>query len=575
MIIFKKVRWKNFLSTGNIFIEIDLNKYPVTIITGKNGHGKSQLLDAICYGLFNKGFRNIPKGNFINSINGSDLVVEVEFSVGNKDYKVCRGTKPSFFEVYDNGVLLDQDANVRDQQSFFEKNILRLNWKAFTQVVILGSASHTPFMQLKASDRREIVEELLDLKVFSVMKVLLKDKVDTLKHEMDGINFEISTLETKIELEIDYIEKSKQDSSERIKKDKEEIEKTRSLISNEQLELEKLDKELLEKNESELKNKLSNIQKKTSELQKIEHQIQSKINSLEKEISFFGDNDTCPTCKQSITDAWREEAILQRSERIVVTKDGIDKLEDSIRKLDDDRKNIQDNIDEIEVIRRNINSHRNTISSYEKFIDKIQSSIVDSFQKESLDEQIKKLDENNKLLVTKQSKKDELVNTKDIYNVASSLLKDSGIKANVIKQYIPIINASVNKYLSHMDFFVKFTIDENFEESMRSRHIDDFKYSNFSEGEKKRIDLALMLTWRDVAKKKNSMSTNLLLLDEVFDSALDTEGSEAFAKIIKMMYDQNVIIITHKPEIADKLESDKNVLIRVEKVKNFSKIVIE
>jgi hypothetical protein len=562
-------------NSSNMFdLSVDSDEH--RFYTGNILSHNSQLLDAICFGLFGKGFRNIPKGNFVNSINGSELVVEIEFSIGKKEYKVRRGIKPNFFDVYVDNVLLDQDANVRDQQAYFEKNILHLNWKAFTQIVILGSASHTPFMQLKTSDRREIVEELLDLRVFSVMRVLLKDKLDTNKHDIEDINYNISTLETKIELELDYIEKSKQDSSDRINKDKKEIEKTQALIDNEQTKLDGLKNDILDSDEPEMKKSLSEIQKKTSEFEKLEHQIKTKILGLQKEVNFFNENDSCPTCKQSITDVWKENAITERAGKLKTTNDGIEKLTKLTEKLKKDKESVLSSMEGLEMIRKNVILHKNTISSYEKFIEKVRVGIDEMNEERVVVDESSILSKKNEL-DCKNKTKDGMIDLRDIYNTTNVLLKDNGIKANIIKQYVPIINASVNKYLTVMGFFVKFTINENFEESMASRYLDDYKYTNFSEGEKKRIDLAIMLTWREIAKKKNSMSTNLLIFDEIVDGAMDAEGVDSFLKIVNNLENQNVIIISHNQTLIEKINSDGDNLrsIHFEKKKNFSTVTYE
>lgn len=559
-------------NSSNMFdLSVDSDEH--RFYTGNILSHNSQLLDAICFGLFGKGFRNIPKGNFVNSINGSELVVEIEFSIGKKEYKVRRGIKPNFFDVYVDNVLLDQDANVRDQQTYFEKNILHLNWKAFTQIVILGSASHTPFMQLKASDRREIVEELLDLRVFSVMRVLLKDKIDTNKHDIEDINYCISTLETKIELELDYIEKSKQDSSDRINKDKKEIEKTQALIDNEQTKLDGLKNDILDSDEPELKKSLSEIQKKTSEFEKLEHQIKTKILGLQKEVNFFNENDSCPTCKQSITDVWKENAITERAEKLKTTNDGIEKLTKLTEKLKKDKESVLSSMESLEMIRKNVILHKNTISSYEKFIEKVRVGIDEMNEDRVVVDESSILSKKNDL-DSKKKTKDGMIDLRDIYNTTNVLLKDNGIKANIIKQYVPIINASVNKYLTVMDLWLKFLLDENFEESMASRHLDDFKYNNLSQGEKMRVDLSILLTWRDVAKKKNSMATNLLIFDEIVDGAMDAEGVDSFLKIVDNLENQNVIIISHNQILLDKVNTDFGRVqsINFEKKKNFSTV---
>ena len=573
MIYFKTVRYKNLLSTGNSFTEISLCDSPITIITGTNGSGKSTILDAICFGLFGKAFRNVNKGNLVNSINGGDLIVEIEFSIGNREYKIVRGIKPNIFEIYIDDNLLDQVSNVKDQQTYLERNILRKNFKSFTQVDILGSASHTPFMQLKASDRREVIEELLDLTVFSTMKTLLKDKIDILKDQINQIGYDISTLETKIELEKEYIQKIEASGTVRTEKIQKDIESTNNEIETHRSDMEKLHNAIASSSVVDSEKKNRTLDKKIRELEKFEYQIETKIKNLKKDLTFFTDNDVCPTCSQTINQELKESKIVETTDKINESEDGVQKLQSTLQKLQSEKDTIQEQLSSIEDTKRKITAHKTHIESLKKYIEKVRKDLEEDEDASSVVDRKEKLKTFTKELKEKGIEKENLLNKKEIQAIAATLLKDNGIKASIIKQYMPIINASVSKYLSYMDFFVKFTLDENFEESIHSRHLDDFKYYNFSEGEKKRLDLALLFTWRDVAKKKNSMASNLLILDEVFDSALDVEGTDSFVKIIKMLKDQNVIIITHNPGIADKMDSDKNTILKFEKVKNFSKLL--
>ena len=573
MIYFKTVRYKNLLSSGNSFTEVSLCENSVTIITGTNGSGKSTILDAICFGLFGKAFRNVNKGNLVNSINGGDLVVEIEFSIGNREYKIVRGIKPNIFEIYVDGNLLDQVSNVKDQQTYLERNILRKNFKSFTQVDILGSASHTPFMQLKASDRREVIEELLDLTVFSTMKTLLKDKIDTLKDQINQIGYDIATFETKIELEEEYIQKIEASGSVRTEKIQKDIEFTNNEIEERRRTIQELDNTIAPSSVVECEQKNKTLDKKIRELEKFEYQIETKIKNLKKDLSFFTNNDECPTCSQSISQELKDSKIKLTNDKISESEDGTSKLQIALQKLQSEKDSIQDQLSSIEDTKRKITAHKAHIESLEKYINKIRKDLEETDNETSLVDRNKSLKKLKKELKDKESEKETFLNKKEIQSIAATLLKDNGIKASIIKQYMPIINASVSKYLSQMDFFVKFTLDENFEESIHSRHLDDFKYYNFSEGEKQRLDMALLLTWRDVAKKKNSMATNLLLMDEIFDSALDSEGTESFVKLIKSFKDQNVIIITHNHSVVDKFESsDSAKHLRFEKVKNFSKL---
>jgi len=571
MINFEKVKWKNFLSTGNYFNEVSLDTHNVTVVSGKNGHGKSTMLDALCYCLFNKGFRNIPKGNFINSINGRELLVEVEFSIGKKKYLVRRGSKPNVFEIEVDGKMLDQVANVRDQQSYLEKNILRLNWKAFTQVVVLGSAAHVPFMQLKTVDRREIVEELLDLQVFSQMKNILSDRVNALKENILQIDGEISVLSTQIELEKKYMERSKEDVSVRVEGYKKDIEETLCLIEEERKSITKIGIEASEIDIKTLQSDITTNQKKLYGLSDIKSKLEQRIKLLNKEVDFFEKNSTCPTCTQEITDEWKSLAMSNRNETLDECAVGMSKLEEKMCELEKTIVGIENELDGVKSLNNKITSHKHNISLHEKFLTKVQYNIDEANRKTETISDEEQLEKDTETLKEKETKLEELKEVREVYNNASVLLKDTGIKSSIIRQYIPIINHFMTQYLSTMDFFVKFELDENFEESIKSRHLDDFKYSNFSEGEKQRINLSILMSWRDIARKKNSMNTNLIILDEVFDSAMDSEGIEAFIKIIKGLKNQNIFIITHKADLmTDKFESDRNRVITFEKRKNFS-----
>jgi DNA repair exonuclease SbcCD ATPase subunit len=571
MINFEKVKWKNFLSTGNYFNEVSLDTHNVTVVSGKNGHGKSTMLDALCYCLFNKGFRNIPKGNFINSINGRELLVEVEFSIGKKKYLVRRGSKPNVFEIEVDGKMLDQVANVRDQQSYLEKNILRLNWKAFTQVVVLGSAAHVPFMQLKTVDRREIVEELLDLQVFSQMKNILSDRVNALKENILQIDGEISVLSTQIELEKKYMERSKEDVSVRVEGYKKDIEETLCLIEEERKSITKIGIEASEIDIKTLQSDITTNQKKLYGLSDIKSKLEQRIKLLNKEVDFFEKNSTCPTCTQEITDEWKSLAMSNRNETLDECAVGMSKLEEKMCELEKTIVGIENELDGVKSLNNKITSHKHNISLHEKFLTKVQYNIDEANRKTETISDEEQLEKDTETLKEKETKLEELKEVREVYNNASVLLKDTGIKSSIIRQYIPIINHFMTQYLSTMDFFVKFELDENFEESIKSRHLDDFKYSNFSEGEKQRINLSILMSWRDIARKKNSMNTNLIILDEVFDSAMDSEGIEAFIKIIKGLKNQNIFIITHKADLMiDKFESDRNRVITFEKRKNFS-----
>lgn len=570
MIVFEKVRYKNFLSTGNYFLEISLNSHNVTIVSGKNGAGKSTMLDALCYCLFNKGFRSVPKGNFINSLNGRDLLVEVEFSISGKKYLVRRGSKPNIFEIEVDGKMLDQVANIRDQQSYLEKNILRLNWKAFTQIIILGSATHVPFMQLKTAERREIIDELLDLRVLTLMKVVLKDRIDIIKEKLSEINSDISLLNTKINLEQQYLNKSATEREERKRKNDDSIAETHRLIIEENERIQSLNKDLEIFDYKELVKKYKQKQKKVDEYRSILSKLDHKISGLRGEVTFFTENSVCPTCAQDITSEWKSNAVNIRNSMLTELHDAKDKIEIKISNFTKEMDILLSEAKKVEALRNKISSSKRNIEHYEKFIEKIRKDFTEDAS-DSENSNVSEIESNIKILKEKEAEKESILRRNEIIAHASTFLKDNGIKSSIIKQFIPVINYHINQYLSLTDFFVKFEVDENFEESIRSRHIDDFKYLNFSEGEKKRIDLAILFAWRDIAKKKNSMNTNLIILDEVFDSAMDGDGSDTFIKIIKSIRDQNIFIITHKVDMmTDKFEGERNRVLNFEKRKNFS-----
>lgn len=570
MILFQKVRWKNILSTGNVFTEIDLTRSPNTLIIGHNGAGKSTILDALCFGLFGKPFRKITKPNILNSINNREGVVEVELNIGKKSYKIIRGLKPNIFEIYVDNVLLNQDAAARDYQEVLEKNILKLNYKSFTQVVILGSASFVPFMQLSAADRRTIIEDLLDINIFSSMNGLVKEHVSTLKDDISKGKNSIELIEHKIELQKANIDEHKKHNDAEIERKKEEIKKSED-------DIESLNKDivLILKHVEVLQSKITDeasTQKKSAKLLALESKLESKLKKIDKEVTFYEQNDNCPTCKQFIDESFRTGQLDRNNQAKGEVRTGLAEIQ---KQFEETSKRIQ----EIDKIIKHVQSHNNevikhnsTISAVNKYIAKLnQEILLLSNRKDNLEEENQKLKDLRTELVTQQEALQERLIEKQYYDYASSLLKDGGIKTKIIKQYLPIMNKLINKYLTAMDFFVNFNIDENFEETIKSRHRDEFTYANFSEGEKMRIDLALLFTWRQIAKLKNSTNTNLLILDEVFDSSLDGVGTEEFLKLIhEMGADTNVFVISHKgDQLFDKFRS----IIRFEKKNNFSRIV--
>jgi DNA repair exonuclease SbcCD ATPase subunit len=569
MIIFQKVRWKNFLSTGQNFTEIDFQKSPNTLVIGNNGAGKSTILDALCFGLFGKPFRKINKPQLLNSINQQAAVVEIEFLIGKKQYKVIRGIKPNVFEVYCNGVMVDQDAKAKDYQEHLEKFILKLNFKSFTQVVILGSASFVPFMQLSPADRRAIIEDLLDINIFSSMNGVVKEKILEIKDIATKTKYEMDLTSERINFQKQSIEEHKSRNDEEIAKKKTEI--ANSIDQNFKLQK---NIELIQKHIDVLQKKIDDkisVERKSKKLLQLESKIETNIKKNEKDIAFYEEHDNCPTCKQIIDGEFKSEQVTERKSKVNTQREGLTEISAEIAKANQ-------RIEQIHVIIKHITEHNNeivkhtsTISAVHAFINKLQREVEAlSAHKDTLEvdnEKLKELREELAILVKNQ---EELAVEKQYLEFAGSLLKDTGIKTKIIRQYLPIMNKLINKYLTAMDFFVNFNINESFEETIKSRHRDEFGYANFSEGEKMRIDLALLFTWRQIAKLKNSTNTNLLILDEVFDSSLDGVGTEEFLKLIhEMGIDTNVFVISHKgDQLFDKFRS----VIKFEKHNNFSRI---
>ena len=569
MITFRTLRWKNLLSTGNYFTEIKLNNNAHTLVVGQNGSGKSTMLDALCFALFGKAFRNINKPTLLNSINGKDCVVEVEFSTNNKSYKIIRGIKPNLFEIYQDGELLNQDAASRDYQEYLEKFILKLNFKSFTQIVILGSASFTPFMQLSASDRRAIIEDLLDIQIFSTMNNLLKEKLSNNKDLTASKKYEIDLAKQKHDMQEKHIKDLKQDNEVRIKTYEEDLQNTlaavQDLYSNNTVFSSEVDA---------LQNAISSkleVENKLKTITKIESQIETLLSKHKRDIGFFQQNDNCPTCRQAIALGFKEEELASLHSKSQECEEGLKKIESKIINQQNKLNDINEKQKKIQQLQIKIATTNTSITETNKYIDKLKRQIEELKQSKVVtDREQSDLKELKDHLSALEAELKELIQDKAYYEVASGLLKDTGIKTKIIRQYLPIINKLVNKYLASLDFFVNFNLDESFKETIKSRHRDDFSYNNFSEGEKQRIDMALMLTWRAVAKLKNSSNTNLLILDEVFDSSLDTNGTEELMKILHMLEDVNLYVISHKGDI---LQDKFSNLIRFEKVKNFSRIV--
>ena len=571
MIKFQIIRWKNLLSTGNVFTEIKLDKSTNTLIVGNNGAGKSTILDALCFGLFGKPFRKINKPNLVNSINNADTVVEVEFTIGKKKYRIVRGIKPNVFEIHCNGVMLNQDAKAKDYQDFLEKSILKFNFKSFTQIVILGSASFVPFMQLSPADRRTIIEELLDIQIFTSMNGLIKDRMAAIKDEYSKNKYATDLATEKIELQNQNIEEHKKHNDDEVAKKEQEI------VTSE-LQITRLEKDigLIQKHITSLNKKIedkTSVDSKSKKLVLLEAKLETNTKKIDKDIQFYEHNDTCPTCKQELEETFKNTQLTERKSKKFEVAKGLESITAEILKL-------QSRTAEIVVINKHITEHNNeivghnsTVTAINKYNVKLRKEIkLLSEHKDTLSEDNEKLKE-LKFELAKLVEEQELLSIdKHYHEYAASLLKDNGIKTKIIKQYLPIINKLVNKYLKAMDFFVNFNLNESFEETIKSRHRDEFSYSNFSEGEKMRIDLALLFTWRQIAKLKNSTNTNLLILDEVFDSSLDSVGTDEFLKLIHDMgQDTNIFVISHKgDQLFDKFRS----IIKFQKKNNFSQVEI-
>ena len=569
MITFTKIRWKNLLSTGNAFTEIDLTRSTNTLIVGQNGAGKSTILDAFTFVLFGKPFRKINKPNLLNSINQSNGVVEVEFTIGKREYKVIRGLKPNVFEIFCDKVLLNQDAKSKDYQEHLEKFILKLNYKSFTQVVILGSASFVPFMQLSAADRRTIIEDLLDIGIFSSMNAVVKTQLSELKDKQKDVDYEMRLLAEKIKIQKQNIEDHKTNSAAEVAKKREEIAKNGVEIIKLKEDIAKIEKHVDSMLDS-LKDRASTEQKSKKMLQ-IEAKFESNKSKVEKEIEFYDNNDNCPTCHQAIHEDHKTKSIIEKKEKLseiekatellLIEIDKTNKRLDEITKTQESVRNHNSEVVKLNTQFKSLNTFNEKLL---REIDQIEQNAV-SFETDNT-----KLKELKVLLEGHVKDAKQFAEDKQYYEYASVLLKDSGIKTKIIKQYLPVMNKLINKYLTAMDFFVNFNLDENFEETIKSRHRDEFSYASFSEGEKMRIDLALLFTWRQVAKMKNSVNTNLLILDEVFDSSLDGVGTEEFLKLLNSLDNStNVFVISHKgDQLFDKFRS----VIKFEKRNNFSQV---
>jgi DNA repair exonuclease SbcCD ATPase subunit len=571
MIIFNTIRWKNFLSTGNQFTEIKLDRSPSTLIVGENGGGKSTMLDALCFSLFGKPFRNINKPQLVNSINKKQLLVEVEFHTGSKLYKIVRGIKPGLFEIYVDGELLNQDAAARDYQKYLEESILKLNYKSFTQIVILGSASFTPFMQLPSGTRRDIIEDLLDIQIFTTMNVVLRDKLNALKDQIQDADGKLEVLKQKASIQKEYVDTLEANREKRVDEIISRIEEGELSIASFQglvaaLEGEKITHE-------DAKAALGDLATKQKKLESFKTKFSTQLRDLQKEVAFYNETDECPTCQQGIAHDHKETIVSSRQEKIEELSSGMDKLQEEFTKLEEliaENETLSEQISELSA---EIITNNNEIIVQQRLIQALNLELNDITSKTGdIDTEKNKLKTYAKEVLVQNEEKAKLNEEKHYMDAVSTLLKDTGIKTKIIRQYLPVINKLVNKYLQSMDFFVQFNLDEKFDETIKSRHRDDFSYASFSEGEKQRIDLALLFTWRTIAKMKNSVATNLLILDEVFDSSLDNNGTDYIMSLLDTLgEDTNVFVISHKgDQLFDKFRS----LIKFEKKNNYSEMVV-
>ncbi len=569
MILFEKIRWKNFLSTGNQYINLDFTGKTTTLIIGTNGAGKSTVLDALTFSLFGKPFRKINKPQLVNTTNEKDCRVEIEFSIGDTQWKVVRGIKPNIFEIHRNGSVMDQFANANDQQKWLEQNVIKMNYKSFTQIVILGSSTFVPFMQLTSSHRREVIEDLLDIKIFSSMNNLIKDKIRLIKEDIKVLNLKKESLNDKVKMQEEFINELIYRSNENIEEKNKKIKQFGDEICVLMSQNENLDDQVFGLTEEQ--QKVTDATEKLRTLGGLKGKISQKVATITKEHKFFTDNTVCPTCDQAIEEEFRINRINDAQNKAKELQTGYKELEATLKNEEERERQFTALSKEITKLTHGISKNNTKIAGYQR-------------QQQDLESEIQRITEQ---LANRNTEHDKLANFKDnltttydelssrkdtirYYDFSYSLLRDGGVKSQIIKKYLPLINQQVNRYLQMMDFYINFTLDEEFNETVQSPIHEDFSYASFSEGEKMRIDLALLFTWREVARFKNSVNTNLLIMDEVFDSSLDGYGTEEFLKIIRyVIKDANVFVISHKSGMEDKFES----VIRFEKTKGFSRML--
>ena len=571
MINFSKIRYKNLLSSGNTFTSFDLDRSQTTLIVGDNGAGKSTLLDALCFVLYGKGFRNLKKDLLVNSINQKDLVVEIEFTVGRKSYKVIRGAKPNKFELYVNGTMLNQDATVRDYQEHLEKNILKMSFRSFTQVAVLGSANFTPFMQLKSVERRRLVEDLLDISIFSTMQDILKKKVTQHNIDVRETKHETELLEERISGLNEQMSLLQKNRDKKIAKYENTIQETQNNITSVMKSIGVKQDEVKDKQRS-----ISDRDPQGDRLKRaldVEKRLEDSQKKALKEIEFYQNNDDCPVCKQGLDEDHKTKCIKEKSDKVAELKTAVLSIGETIEASRNRMAEIQTVIGEIEEIQRKIGLHQTEVLSNQKYIEKLNGEVKDLQSEINADSGVSdRLTSAEDDLDKLHTKKESLTDRQHYFDLATTLLRDQGVRQRIIKQYVPVMNKMINKYLANLEFYVGFELNESFEETIKSRFRDIFKYDNFSQGEKMRIDLSLLFTWRAVARIKNSVNTNILILDEVFDSSLDSQGTDDFLKLLNSLNEKtNAFIISHKgDQLYDKFEE----VVRFEKHKNFSRIAI-
>ena len=571
MIRFEKLRYKNFLSSGNAFTVIDFNESPTTLVVGHNGSGKSTMLDALSFGLFGKPHRKISKPQLVNSINQKGTVVEVEFSIGSANYKVVRGIKPNIFEIWTNGNMINQNSHAKEYQQVLEKNILKLTHKSFHQIVVLGSSSFVPFMQLASGARREVIEDLLDINIFTKMNGLLKEKMSLLKEEIKDNGHNIEVVKTKINSQKKYLRELSALNTAHRKEKEEEIDRLHDEIA----ELNRFNDEHMSMASTQLDDvskKLDSLNSKKQKLIEYQSTFKSQVKSVVKEAKFFDQNEQCPTCDQSIAEDLRESKKTAAYARAKELNEAITKSQEEMEKYDSQHTELTASFETARDLQTTVQQNQSTISRLQRDIDRIKDEIDSMSDTNSqFAEANTELDELNTELFSQQDEKYKLNEQYSYHQVSAELLRDTGIKTKIVKQYIPVINTLTNQYLQTLDFFVHFDLDESFNETIRSRFRDNFSYDSFSEGEKQRIDLSLLFTWRQIAKMKNSVATNLLILDETFDSSLDDDGVDNLMKILYSLGEEtNVFVISHKSELED---AQFNRRIEFVKDKNFSKMI--